>query len=121
MTRATIKASDPMPTIRKTAMAKVDVVFNQLALEHLHRDHAHASKRAVAGLVAAGGASTPEFATEAMDRGLRPVEMAALVLSMPDNHARRELARQTVMLKIERASTTAEIDGILSNVELGIQ
>lgn len=116
MTRAVLKAADPMPAIRKAAMATVDGVFNQLALESLHRDHAHASKRAVV----VSGQFTPEFLAEAGARGISPADLAILVLSKPDNQASRELARQKIMLSIERAATPAEIDGILANVNLGI-
>lgn len=116
--RAVIKAADPMPAIRKAAMATVDGIFNQLAHEHLHRDHAHASKRSIAGLVVAGGAPTPEFTAEATARGATPTDLANLILSKPDGHAGRELVRQKMMLKIECASTPAEIDGILANVEV---
>lgn len=116
MTRAVLKAADPMPAIRKAAMATVDGAFNHLALENLHRDHAHASKR----VVAAAGTVTPELAAEAEARGISPDDLATLILSKPDNQASRELARQKVMLSIERAATPAEIDGILANVKLGI-
>lgn len=115
--RAIIKAVDPMPAIRKAAMATVDGLFNHLAHEHLHRDHAHASKRSIARLVVAGGAPTPEFMAEATVRGATPTDLASLILSKPDKHAGRELARQKIMLKIDHAATPAEVDGILANVE----
>lgn len=116
MTRAVLKAADPMPAIRKAAMATVDGVFNHLALENLHRDHAHAAKRSVA----ASGQFTREFLAEAEARGISPAELAAIILSKPDKHAARELARQKIMLQIERATAPAEIDGILANLKLGI-
>lgn len=116
--RAVIKGSDPMPAIRKAAMDTVNGLFNHLAHEHLHRDHAHASKRSIAGLVVAGGAPTPEFMAEATARGGTPTDLALLILSKPDKHASRELSRQKIMLKIEQAVTPAEVDGIIANVEI---
>lgn len=95
---------DPMPALRAAAVAKVNERFNYLASQNLHRDAAHAHKRAVAAAVIAGEVPPAEFAAEAALRGVEPKWLAFDIESRPNESAQRELARQTELLAIAAAA-----------------
>lgn len=113
MTRLTITI-DPMPVLRTAATETVNDRFNAEAQTSIHRDQAHAEKRAIATTVSAGGSPSPEFTAEATLRAVTPTALAALVLSKPNLAAQRELARQQIMVRIDAATTPAEIADILA-------
>ena len=64
------------------------------AAETLHRDQAHAAKRAHAARILDGATPHPEFAEEASLRGLTPDELAQQIATKPDLSAGRELSRR---------------------------
>ena len=116
MTR--VKATvNVMSAVKASAVDKVNAMFNTAAVTMVHRDAAYASKRSIAKAVMAGGAPPAEFATEATLRSMTPTDLATLILSKPDLTARRELARQKMMLKIEQATTLWQVDAVLANPE----
>jgi hypothetical protein len=98
---------DPMPALRMSAKAKVNLHFNGLAQPH--RDAAHAMKRTAAD---AGAPFPGWFAAEADLRGVTPVALASMIASKPDTVAERELHRQRVMAAVDAAKTPAELDQI---------
>lgn len=95
---------DPMPALRAAAVAKVNERYNWLASQNLHRDAAHAHKRAVANSVVNGTEPPAEFADEAALRSITSRAFAEIVTSKPNEAAQRELARQTELLAIEAAT-----------------
>lgn len=117
MTRLTISI-DTMAALRAAAVEKADAWFNQIAQERFHRDHAHAHKRQVAWDVATDPARcTAEFEAEAALRGITLTALASAVLSKPNHAAQRELARQTLMVRIESAATPADLASLSNNVD----
>jgi hypothetical protein len=97
-----------MPALRQAKVEAVNRGFNVMAAESLHRDHAHAQK-----WLAALTKNERRLAPEAQLRGITVAELAALILTKPDNIADRELRRQTIMMQIDRAQTPAELDALL--------
>lgn len=96
--------ADPMPALRAAAVAKVNERYNYLAAQELHRDTAHAWKRAVAPLVIAGGDAPAEFAAEAVMLGMSTMAFAEMIATKPNAAAQRELARQTELQAIAVAT-----------------
>lgn len=107
---------DPLPNLRLAAEDKINQHFNEISKTFLHRDKAHASKRAIAESVVNGGASTDEFVEEATLRGLSPLDLAKLILSKPDTLAARELQRQKLMIAIQSAGTPEALDALTTTV-----
>lgn len=111
---------DVMPALRRARVEAVNRSFNAIAAEQLHRDQAHAAKRAEASAIVAGVASadpfgpvaSDEFAAEAALRNIAVIELAQLVLSKPNEAAQRELRRQQIMARIEAAATPADLDNV---------
>lgn len=97
-------AADPMPALRVAAVAKVNERYNYLATQNLHRDAAHAHKRAIAAAVISGSAPPVEFADEAAMREVTPLVLAQDIASRPNEAAQRELARQIEMMAIATAT-----------------
>lgn len=104
---------DPMPPLKAAATKAVNEHFNTLATQNAHRSAAHAEKRRVAD---AGSPYPDWFATEADLRGLSVEDFAAVIADKPDATGERELARQTALLRIEAATTPAEIDAVKSSL-----
>lgn len=103
---------DPMPAAKAAAVEQVNGQASASA--NWHRDLAHVHKRAIAALVLAGGVAPAEFLAEAVLRGISAPQLAELIASKPDSLAVRELARQRLLLQIDRAASPAEIATILS-------
>lgn len=99
----------PMPALRAEATRKVNERYNALAGTNIHRDAAHAHKRAVAASVIAGSAPTAEFAAEAALRNVTPFALAQDIASRPNEAAQRELDRQRALLAIAAANTPADL------------
>lgn len=111
--------ADVMPAARADAERRLNEHFNRLASAELHRDQAHRQKRETAADVLSGE-PLPEahpFAQEAVLRGLTVQAFATDIANRPDNVQIREIVRQRLMLRIAAASTPAEIDGILANIQ----
>ncbi len=89
---------------RAALKAEVNAAFNAKAQSHVAM--AHAQKRAWAATQDA------RLQPEAELRGISVAELAALILSKPDEVAERELQRQRIMLHIDAATTSAELDAI---------
>lgn len=106
--------NDPMPALRLARAEAVNRNFNAIAMENLHRDHAHAEKRAAAMAIVAGAAPGADFQAEADLRCISALDLARLISDKPNNAAARELHRQTVMMKIANASTPGDLETILS-------
>jgi aminopeptidase N len=101
-------AIDDMPKRRANAVAEVNRVFNELALQNAHRDQAHDRKREIASQIA--NVTPPEaFAVEAEMRGISVEDLAALILSKFDARDMRELERQKLLSRIEAAKTPGPI------------
>jgi hypothetical protein len=96
-------AGSPMAALRAAAIVKVNERYNALATQNVHRDAAHAHKRAVAAAVIAGAEAPAEFSAEAALRNVSPLALAELIASKPNDAAQRELARQTELLTIAGA------------------
>jgi hypothetical protein len=105
MTRVSVTI-DPMPVLREAKKERVNAAFNDWAASTAHVDQAHAQKREWAS------ARDPRLQAEADLRGMTLDQLAALILSKPDELAAREAKRIAVMLKIDRATTPAELEAI---------
>jgi hypothetical protein len=105
MTRVSV-IIDPMPALREAKKERVNAAFNDWAASTAHLDQAHAQKREWAS------ARDPRLQAEAELRGMTLDELAALILSKPDNLAAREAKRIAIMVKIDRATTPAELEAI---------
>jgi hypothetical protein len=110
--RVVLGALDPMPALRQAKADAVNRSFNMMASDNLHRDQAHAHKRAEAAAVTAGAGPSVEFQAEAELRGIAAVELAALIAAKPNTAAQRELRRQMIMAVIAAAKTPAELDSL---------
>lgn len=95
-----------MPAMRATKIDQVNAACNDMALQNAHRDVAHAQKRQWAAT------NDARLQPEADLRGLTVEELAALILSKPDEPAARELRRQTKLAAIAASKTPAELDAI---------
>ena len=105
MTR--VKASfDPMPLLREAKKERVNAAFNDWAASTAHVDQAHAQKREWAS------ARDPRLQAEADLRGMTLHDLVALILSKPDELAAREAKRIAIMMKIDQATTPAELEAI---------
>ena len=105
MTR--VRASlDPMPALRQAKKDRVNAAFNDVAARAAHVDQAHAQKRKWAR------ARDPRLRAEADLRGMTLEQLAATILSKPDELAAREAQRIAIMVKIDRARTPAELEAI---------
>src|SRR5690349_16981201 len=89
---------------RAALKAEVNAAFDATARSHVAL--AHAQKRAWAE------AQDARLKPEADLRGISVAELAALILSKPDSVAERELQRQRIMMNIDAATTSAELDAI---------
>jgi hypothetical protein len=101
---------DPMPHLRERARWRVDAQFNAQAMPH--RDAARAAKRAAAKRVLAGE-SEASLDEEAALRAVTALELAALILSKPDELQEREIKRQRLLKAIADAATPAGLDAAL--------
>jgi hypothetical protein len=97
---------DPMPVLREAKKDRVNAAFNDWAASTAHVDHAHAQKREWAS------ARDPRLQAEADLRGMSLDDLAALILSKPDELAAREAQRVAIMVKIDQATTPAELEAI---------
>jgi hypothetical protein len=95
---------DYMSDRRDALKAEVNAAFNATAQSHVAM--AHAQKRAWAETQDA------RLQPEANLRGISVAELAALILSKPNDLAGRELQRQRIMMNIDAATTSAELDAI---------
>jgi hypothetical protein len=105
MTRVSV-IIDPMPVLREAKKERVNAAFNDWAASTAHVDQAHAQKREWAS------ARDPRLQSEADLRGMTLDDLAALILSKPDDLAAREAKRIAIMVKIDRATTPAELEAI---------
>jgi hypothetical protein len=105
MTRVTI-TFDPMPVLREAIKQRVSAAFDELAARSVHVDQAHAQKREWAK------ARDPRLQAEADLRGMTLDDLAALILTKPDELAAREALRVAIMVKIDKATTPAELEAI---------
>ena len=111
---------DPMPALRDHAAYKMNQYFNTLASDNLHRDQAHANKRAQAAAVAAGEMPSAEFQAEAELRCISAAELAQEILLKPNDMAQRELNRQKLMLRIAKITLPSELAELTSNINRAI-
>lgn len=102
--RITAMRLDYMSKRRAELKAAVNAAFNTTAQSHVAM--AHAQKRAWAETQDA------RLQAEADLRGISIADFAALILSNPDTVAERELQRQRIMMHIDAATTSAELDAI---------
>ena len=108
-TRIRIEAAgilDPMPLLRQAKKDRVNAGFNDVAASAAHVEQAHAQKREWAS------ARDPRLQAEADLRGMTLDELAALILTKPDELAAREALRIAIMVKIDKATTPAELEAI---------
>jgi hypothetical protein len=105
MTRVSV-IIDPMPALREAKKERVNAAFNDWAASTAHVDQAHAQKREWAS------ARDPRLQAEADLRGMTLEQLAALILSKPDELAAREAKRVAIMVKIDQAATPAELETI---------
>jgi hypothetical protein len=105
MTRVSVTI-DPMPALREAKKERVNAAFNEWAASTAHVDQAHAQKREWAK------ARDPRLQAEADLRGMTLDDLAALILSKPDELAAREAKRIAIMVKIDKATTPAELEAI---------
>ena len=97
-TRIRIEAAgilDPMPLLRHAMKDRVNAGFNDVAASAAHVEQAHAQKREWAS------ARDPRLQAEADLRGMTLDELAA-----------REAQRIAIMVKIDKATTPAELEAI---------
>ncbi|MDD1534550.1 MULTISPECIES: hypothetical protein [unclassified Bradyrhizobium] len=106
---------DPMPALRAVAVMQINTHFNGIAQANLHREQAHAAKRQAAARLLAGSPET-SLDAEAALRGLRPIDLAALIAGKSDDLQERESARQRALHLIAQATTPAALDEIVANV-----
>jgi hypothetical protein len=97
---------DPMPVLRQAKKDRVNAAFNDVAARSAHVEQAHAQKREWAS------ARDPRLRAEADLRGMTLDEFAALILTKPDELAEREARRVAIMVKIDKATTPAELEVI---------
>ena len=97
---------DPMPLLRQAKKDRVNAGFNDVAASAAHVEQAHAQKREWAR------ARDPRLQAEADLRGMTLDELAALILTKPDELAAREALRIAIMVKIDKATTPAELEAI---------
>ncbi|MFH0299835.1 hypothetical protein AAFX91_21890 [Bradyrhizobium sp. 31Argb] len=95
---------DYMSDRRVALKAEVNAAFNAAAQSHVAM--AHAQKRTWAET------QDGRLQPEADLRGISVAELAALILSKPNDLAERELQRQRIMMNIDAAATSAELDAI---------
>jgi hypothetical protein len=95
-----------MPVLREAKKDRVNAAFNDWAASMAHVDQAHAQKREWAS------ARDPRLQAEADLRGMTLDDLAALILSKQDELAAREAKRIAIMVKIDRATTPAELEAI---------
>jgi hypothetical protein len=105
MTRLSITV-DPMPALRQAAEDSLDVAFNAMAAQAAHLDAAHAQKRQWAAT------KDPRLKPEADLRGMTVEDLAALILTKPDELGAREAQRVALKLRIRAATTPQELDAI---------
>jgi len=86
---------DPMPLLRQAKKDRVNAGFNDVAASAAHVEKAHAQKREWAS------ARDPRLQAEADLRGMTLDELAA-----------REAQRIAIMVKIDKATTPAELEAI---------
>jgi hypothetical protein len=97
---------DPMPALREAKKERVNAAFNDWAASTAHVDQAHVQKREWAS------ARDPRLQAEAELRGMSLDDLAALILSKTDELAAREAKRIAIMMKIDKATTPADLETI---------
>lgn len=107
-----VVVNDPMPGLRDKQIEDVNRHFNSLAASNLHRDLAHAHKRAEAAAVVAGTIASAEFQAEADLRGITAAELAEQITAKPNGAAQRELQRQQMLARIAAAQTPDDLAAI---------
>jgi hypothetical protein len=95
-----------MHLLRQAKKDRVNTAFNDLAARAAHVDQAHAQKREWAR------ARDPRLQAEADLRGMTLDELAAMILTKPDELAEREAQRIAIMVKIDKATTPADLEVI---------
>lgn len=107
---------DPMPALRAAAKTQVDAWFNGVASTNQHRDAIHPLKRAAAQKLLAGDTTVADLDAEAALRRTSPRDLAALIVSKPDELAARELHRQKAFAKIETIAAAADLEAFLKDI-----
>ena len=92
--------------LRQARKDRVNAAFNDVAARAAHVDQAHAQKREWAS------ARDPRLQAEADLRGMTLDELATLILTKSDELAEREARRVAIMVKIDKATTPAELEVI---------
>lgn len=101
---------DPMPALRAARKERINAAFNAAAAHTAHLDQAYAQKREWAK------AQDARLTPEAELRGITVAELSDLILSKSDTLAERELRRQSILAKIEKAKTPAELESIFVDI-----
>lgn len=105
MARVTLTL-DPMPSLRKAKVDQINKAFSAIAALSLHQDQAHAQKREWAATL------DDRLKPESDLRGTTVADLAALILTKPDDIAEREARRQRLLAAIAAAKTPTELDAI---------
>ena len=106
MTRVSIAGLDPMPALREALMERIDAAFNAEGARFSHVERAHAEKRKWAEV------NDVRLKPEADLRGISVADLAALILTKPDELAVREARRMEIKQRIRAATTPQELDAI---------
>ena len=117
MSRVIISGS-PEVALRAKVAEDVNEAYNRLTSNNIHRDLAHAQKRLEASNIASGGEASKEFQVEADLMGISALELAAMILSKPNEAAARELERRKLLIKIA-AGSIEELKAIMSEINGG--
>lgn len=118
VTKIKVMLPDPMTDRRAAAKAEVNREFAALADREAPLEKVYLRKRQLAQAILDGGSLPADhpFAQEALLRGLSPEQFARDIVSKPDaalNADRRELMRQSILIKVDAARTPGEIAEIL--------
>jgi hypothetical protein len=108
---------DPLKQFKQEAESRVEGYFNRLASSSVQKTQEHELKRREAQNVLDGKLSGL-LEAEALFTNTTSAELAAVILSKPNEAAERALQRRKAILGIRHATTRAEIDYWLAELNL---